>query len=139
MTDREPIAQKHTEATRVFVPVTKEGRFAAFAALATGRQLVYAFTSVEKAQVFLRVMRAAGCLPGLDRLLPCTLGEWFDWQPKKHLPDLAIDADPHAMADYPLRVPFDPDTQNLRCLTTEGPDGPRWRVHVSPRRAAPGS
>jgi hypothetical protein len=123
---------KPTAATRVFV-LGEGSRFVCLAELATGRQFAYAFTSQAKAKDFLRVLREAGHSVKVDRLLPCTLDEWSDWQTKKSLPDLTIDADPHAIANYPMHVSFDPEQQNLRCVTTKQPGGTVYRVDITPR------
>jgi len=133
MTEAPGSVAKHTAATRLFVPITTENGFIYFAELATGRQWAHAFTSEAKAKAFLRVMRQTDGTTKVNRLLPCTLGEWGDWQAKKAWPDLLIDADPHALVDSPARVSFDPARQNVRCLTTEHPGGTVYRVHITPR------
>jgi hypothetical protein len=138
MTDAPGSVSPHPDATRVFVPLTVENSFISFAELATGRQWAHAFTSETKAKAFVRVMREAGGGTTVNRLLPCTLGEWKDRQTKKAWPDLWIDADPHAVAEAPGRVAFDPARQNIRCLTTEHPGGTFYRVQISPRDAQAG-
>src|ERR1035437_243085 len=117
MTDAPGSVAKHTDATRVFVPLTTVNGFVEFAELATGRRWAYAFTSEAKAKEFLRVLRHTADVSKVNRLMPCTLGEWGDRQTKKAWPDLWIDADPHAVANAPAQVAFDPARQNLRCLT----------------------
>ena len=133
MTDALGPASPHTDATRVFVPLTAENGFLSFAELATGRQWAHAFTSETKARAFVRVMRETGSGTKVSRLLPCTLAEWKDRQTQKAWPDLWIDADPHAVANAPAQVSFDPARQNLRCLTTEHSGGTLHRVEISPR------
>lgn len=133
MTDAPGPLLPHTDATRLFVPITAANGFICFAELVTGRQWAHAFTSEAKAKAFLRVRRQTGAAAKVNRLLPCTLGEWGGWQTKKAWPDLWIDADPHAVANAPAQVSFDPARQNLRCLTTEHPGGTVYRVQISPR------
>jgi hypothetical protein len=123
----------HTDATRIFVPITAANRFTCFAEVATGHLWAHAFTSEAKAKAFIRVMCQTGGDTKVNRLLPCTLGEWGYWQTKNNWPDLWIDADPHAVANAPAQISLDPARQNLRCLTTEHPGGTVYRVEISPR------
>lgn len=124
----------HTEDTRVFVLVTENNRFACLTELSTGKQWAYAFTSQQKAKNFLRIMRGHGSLGNANRLLPCTLKEWFDWQPQKNLPDLTIDPDPRQLRDYPLHVEADLSTHDLQCITRDFANGKVYEVVVRPRR-----
>ena len=124
---------QYSEDTQVFVLATRENRFACLTELSTGRQWAYAFTSQEKAKDFLRVFR--GQTPeNIDRLFPCTLKEWFDWQPQKKWPDLTIDPDPHQLRDYPLQVQVDLSTHDLQCLTRESAHGKTYEVIIRPQR-----
>ena len=97
----------YSERTQVFALAAKTKRFVSLVELSTARQWVYAFTSVDKAKAFVRIMRQVPGFPELERVLPCTLGEWFAWQPKKNLPDLAIHPDPKTIAHYPLALAAD--------------------------------
>ena len=133
MTDAPGSVAKHTDATRVFVPLTIANGFVEFAELATGRRWAYAFTSEAQAKEFLRVLRQTADVSKVNRLLPCTLGEWFAWQPKKNLPDLAIDPDPGTIADYPLGLAADAAKFDIQCLTQRLPTGSVHRVSVTPR------
>jgi hypothetical protein len=124
----------YCEQTQVFALVAKTKRFVSLVELTTARQWVYAFTSVDKAKVFIRTMRAVPGFSEVERVLPCTLGEWFAWQPKKNLPDLAIDPDPAAVAHYPLGLAADAAKFDIHCLTQRLPTGSVHRVSVTPRR-----
>jgi hypothetical protein len=119
--------------TQIFALANAAGSFARFVELTTGKQLAYAFTSVDKAKEFLRVMRSRDLLNDINRLFPCTLAEWFDWQPKKNWPDLAIDADAHAIVEHPLFVAADSSKHNIRCITRQMADGTIHSVQIVPR------
>ena len=123
----------YPETTRLFVPLTAENSFIHFAELASGRRSAYAFTSEAKAKEFLRVLHEAGQPTKVNRLMPCTLAEWNVRQTKKAWPNVWIDADPHAVINSPAQVSFDPERQNISCLTTEHPGGTVYRVNISPR------
>jgi hypothetical protein len=123
----------YSEQTQVFALVAKSKRFVALVELTTARQWVYAFTSVDKAKAFIRVMRKVPGFPEVERVLPCTLGEWFGWQPKKNLPDLAIDPDPEAVANYPLGLAADTAKFDIQCVTQRLPTGIVHRVTIRPR------
>lgn len=124
----------YSEQTQVFALVAKTKRFVSLLELSTARQWVYAFTSVDKAKAFVRIMRQLPGFPEVERLLPCTLGEWFAWQPKKNLPDLTIDPDPDTIAHYPLGLAADAAKFDIHCLTQRLPTGSVHRVSVTPRR-----
>jgi hypothetical protein len=123
----------HSEQTQVFVLMAKSKRFVSLVDLATARQWVYAFTSLDKAKAFVRVMRKVPGFPEVDRVLPCTLGEWFTWQPKQNLPDLTIDPDPDSIANYPLRLNADAAKSDIQCVTEHLPSGTVHRVTITPR------
>ncbi len=126
-------AVEYSENTPVFVLATRENQFACLTELSTGKQWAYAFTSQGKAKDFLRVLR--GHVPeNADRLFPCTLKEWFDWQPQKKWPDLTIDADPQQLREYPLHVQADLSTHDLQCLTRESAQGKTYEVIIRPQR-----
>jgi hypothetical protein len=78
-------------------------------------------------------MRKVPGFPEVERVLPCTLGEWFAWQPKKNLPDLAIDPDPEAVANYPLGLAADTAKFDIQCVTQRLPTGLVHRVTIRPR------
>ncbi len=122
-----------TDPTLVFVPMSEDGGFACFLDLDADRQKAYAFTSREKAKNFIRIASQAGFFLEIDRVQPCTPGEWSDWQREKNLPDLAIDLDPLRMAQRTMDIAFDPERQNISCLTTDHPEGKIYRVNISPR------
>lgn len=124
----------YQEDTQVFVLTTQEKRFACLVELATGRHWAYAFTSPGKAEDFLRITRLHEPLKNAQRLFPCTLKEWFDWQPKKNLPDLAIDPDPRQLRDYPLHLQADLSTHDLQCITRQSAHGKTYEVLIHPRR-----
>jgi len=126
-------AVEYSEDTKVFVLATRENRFACLAELSTGRRWAYAFTSQKKAKDFLCVMR--GQVPeDADRLFPCTLKEWFDWQPQKKWPDLTIDPDAKQLRDYPLQVQADLSTHDFQCITRESANGKTYEVIIRPQR-----
>lgn len=117
----------------VYVLANDEYRFVGLMELASDRQWVYAFTSQQKAEDFLRIARQGGGFTEANRLFPCTLAEWFDMQAKKKLPDLAIDPDPEQNRDYPMMV-GDMAQHNISCVTTDLPNGGKvCRVAVSER------
>lgn len=119
----------YAEGTHIFVPVSKSGHSAGLIELSTARQWAYAFTSQRKAKKFLKTLPVE-----INRLLPCTLGEWFEWQPQKGLPDLTIDPDSKQLRDYPFQVKANPTTDDVRCLTRESAEGKSFEVHVRRRR-----
>lgn len=123
----------YSEQTQVFALVAKPGRFVSLVELTTARQWVYAFTSLDKAKAFIRTMRKVAGFPEVERVLPCTLAEWFAWQPKKNLPDLAIDPDPAAVANYPLGLAADAAKFDIQCTTQRLPTGIIHRVTITPR------
>ena len=102
--------------------------------LSTGTHWAYAFTSQQKAKAFLRVMRDLPAFQNAKRLFPCTLKEWFDWQPQKKLPDLSIDTDPQALRDYPHFIQADLSKHNIQCLTTNSELGKTYSVLVQPQQ-----
>lgn len=122
----------YSEQTQVFALVAESKRFVSLVELPTARQWVYAFTSVDKAKAFVRIMRKVPGFPEVERVLPCTLGEWFAWQPKKNLPDLAIDPDPEAVANYPLNLAVDAAKFDIQCVTQRLPTGVVHRVTITP-------
>lgn len=113
----------HQEDTQVFVLATRGNRFACLAELSTGKQWAYAFTSRKKAEEFLCIMRGHGLPDDVDRVFPCTLKEWFDWQPRKKLPDLTIDANPQQLRNYPLHLGIDLSKYDVQCVTRQISDG----------------
>jgi hypothetical protein len=124
----------YQEDTQVFVLASPSSKkFLCLTELATGRQWAYAFTDPEKAKAFVRLTRKD---PSQNQiaLLPCTLAEWFDWQPKKNYPDLMIDPDPQQLLDYPLHIPVNPEKDDISCLTVDLPHGKVYQVKVSPRK-----
>lgn len=131
-------AVEYTEEMTVYVLTTRRNRFACLAELSTGRQWAYAFTTQKKAKDFLRVMRGHGLPADTDRLFPCTLKEWFDWQPKKKWPDLTIDPDAQQLRDYPLGLKVDLATHDLQCLTRESVHGKTYEVLIRPQRITEG-
>jgi len=124
----------YSEQTQVFALAAQTKRFVSLVELSTARQWVYAFTSVDKARAFVRIMRQIPGFPEVERVLPCTLGEWFAWQPKKNLPDLAIDPDPATIAHYPLGLAADAAKFDIQCVTQRLPTGIVHRVSITPRR-----
>lgn len=106
-------AMNYTEDTQVFV-LMAPGRCACLVDLSAARQWGLAFTTQDKAKEFMRKVPTDA-----DRVLPCTLGEWFGWQDAKGLPDLAIDPDPLALRDHPLRIDADPAKHDIQCVTRE--------------------
>jgi hypothetical protein len=129
----------YSEQTQVFALVAKSKRFVSLVELPSARQWVYAFTSLDKAKAFVRIMRKVPGFPDVERVLPCTLGEWFAWQPKKNLPDLAIDPDPEAAANYPLGLAADAAKFDIQCVTQRLPTGIVHRVTITPRGNLPQS
>jgi hypothetical protein len=123
----------YSEQTQVFALVAQPKRFVSLVELTTARQWVYAFTSVDKAKAFVRTMRKVPGFPEVERVLPCTLGEWFAWQPKKNLSDLAIDPDPEAVANYPLGLAADAAKFDIQSITQRLPTGIVHRVTIRPR------
>ena len=123
----------YSEQTQVFALVATSKRFVSLVELITARQWAYAFTSLDKAKAFVRIMREVPGFPEVERVLPCTLGEWFAWQPKKKLPDLAIDPDPEAVANYPLGLAADAAKFDIQCVTQRLPTGLVHRVTIRPR------
>jgi len=120
-------AISHTGNTEVFVPMKRVGGLPCLVDPGAGRQWAFAFTTVEKAKAFVAVAGVEA-----DRLLPITLGEWFERQEEKGWPDLAIDPDPEAVRDYSLRIDADPSEHNIQCVTRETLAG--WLHEVTVRR-----
>jgi hypothetical protein len=114
--------EKYTEQTVVHVLANADYQFMGLMELASNRRWVYAFTSKEKAENFLRITRRAGLFEAGDRFFPCTLAEWFEMQAKQKLPDLAIDPDPVAVRDYPLMT-GDMSKHNITSVTVDLPGG----------------
>jgi len=124
---------EYTEDMTVFVLANHEYRFVGLGEMTSDRQWVYAFTSKEKAENFLRITRQAGWFEGANRLFPCTLAEWFDMQAKQKLPDLAINPDPEKVRDYPMMI-ADMAKHNISCVTLSLPSGGKIsKIAVSPR------
>ncbi len=125
----------YPEDTPIFVLATAEGRYAALTELTTTKQRVYAFTTQDKANTFLKVLRRNDVsVKSFDRLFYCTLKEWFDWQPERNLPDLLIDNDPHELCNSPTLVRADFSKYNLSCVTRDSVDGPTYEVSLEPRK-----
>jgi hypothetical protein len=126
--------EKYTEQTVVYVLANYACEFIGLMELASNRHWIYAFTSEEKAEDFLRITRQAGYFQGITRLFPCTLAEWFEMQAKKKLPDIAIDPNPEQLRDYPMVV-GDMAKHNISSVTVELPSGDKvYRVAISPRQ-----
>jgi hypothetical protein len=124
----------YPENTPVFVLATPKLEFATMVELASGKQLgAYAFTSQEKAKKFMKIMREHEVLKRVNGVLPCTLKEWFNWQPTKKLPDLIIDIDPRKLRDKYDLIQADPAKYNITCITRDSINGTSYQVVVQPR------
>jgi hypothetical protein len=126
----------HTDETEVFILFNEQRHYLSIMLPSVGRELVYAFTTLAKADEFIRVMSEIPGFPEVGGLLACTLGEWFEWQPRHKLPDLTIDLDPHTLRRHPALVAADTSKFDLQCVTQRLPDAIIHRVTITPRGSA---
>ncbi|MGH7947311.1 MAG: hypothetical protein ACREH8_01245 [Opitutaceae bacterium] len=126
----------HTDATEVFILFTERRHYLSITLPSVGRELVYAFTTLAKAEEFIGVMGEIPGFPEVGGLLPCTLGEWFEWQPLHTLPDLTIDLDPHTLRRHPFLVAADTSKFDVHSVTQHLPEAILHRVTITPRDSA---
>lgn len=117
----------YTEDTQIFVMAMQKS-FVCLADISAAKQWALAFTSQSKAKEFLRKFPKKA-----DRVLPCTLGEWFGWQDSKGWPNLTIDLDLEALLNYPLHLNIDTSKHDIFCVTREHVGMKSYEVIVQKR------
>jgi len=93
-----------SEDQSILLLVNKDESYAGLFIFAKGEQNNFAFTSEEKAKDFLRKMRADPDFPRINKLFPCTIGEYLSWQETRNYPPLRINMDADELLRFPHKV-----------------------------------
>jgi hypothetical protein len=88
--------QPWTDSTAIFLLISRSSRGpVGFYDAGGGNMFTFAFTTQEKAKDFLKEAKRLGIAKDVDRLLPITIGEFFEWKSTgKTTSELSIDPSP---------------------------------------------